>query len=136
MAMTETMAEMTLMNTSELPPLVLASGSPRRKELLASLGLDFQVIPSTVDESAIDISGCAPAEIVARLAREKAADVAANYPEHLVIGSDTIVVLGDEVFGKPKDKADAFRMLKALQGRTHQVHTGIAVFYRGEVVID
>ncbi|MEB3287574.1 MAG: Maf family protein [Vampirovibrionales bacterium] len=114
-----------------LPPLILASGSPRRKELLGSLGLSFQVIPSSVDEAAIDVSGLTPAELVMKLAQCKAVDVAQNHPEHLVIGSDTIVVLDNKVFGKPRDEAEAIGMLSALEGRTHQVYTGISLCYQG-----
>src|SRR5688572_26198784 len=115
-----------------LPPLVLASGSPRRKELLASLGLSFDVIPSQVDEAAIDVAGLTPAEVVCKLASEKAADIANQYPDNLVIGSDTVVVLEHEIFGKPKDRQDAFRMLSRLQGTTHRVFTGIALYHQRE----
>lgn len=115
-----------------LPPLILASGSPRRKELLASLGLQFDVVPSQVDEEAIDVSGLTPAEVVCRLASEKAADVAQRFPGHLVLGSDTVVVLEGEIFGKPKDRQAAFEMLSRLQGAAHQVYTGVTLCYQGE----
>lgn len=128
----ESQNQMSNQQLEPLPSLVLASGSPRRKELLASLGLSFDVIPSQVDEAAIDISGLTPAEAVCKLASEKAADIAGQYSSHLVLGSDTVVVLDQEIFGKPKDRQDAFRMLSRLQGTTHQVFTGIALYYQGK----
>lgn len=105
--------------------LILASASPRRRELLALLGLPFQVQESNVDEQ---ISHqLAPEQIVETLSRQKAQAVAGNLSAGLVIGSDTIVVLDGEVLGKPRNEADAFRMLSSLQGREHQVVTGVAV---------
>mgnify|MGYP004704094767 CR=1 FL=1 len=105
--------------------LILASGSPRRQELLQSVGADFVVDPSQASE---EVEGAMhPAELVQVLALRKAAEVAARYSDGLVIGSDTIVALGDEVMGKPKDEADARRMLLRLSGHTHQVHTGVAI---------
>ncbi|MGE5654735.1 MAG: Maf family protein [Bacillota bacterium] len=105
--------------------LILASGSPRRQELLQSVGADFVVDPSQCSE---EIEGkMHPADFVKVLALRKAEDVAARYSEGLVIGADTIVVLDDEVMGKPRDEADARRMLIRLSGHTHQVYTGVAV---------
>lgn len=106
-------------------PIILASSSPRRKELLAGLGLHFITHSSEVDETVrTDIS---PEQIVEQLSLRKAKAVAPCYNEGIVIGSDTIVVLNGQVLGKPKDQQDAYHMLQALQGRTHFVYTGIAV---------
>lgn len=125
---------MTIMERQPLPHIVLASGSPRRRELLMGLDLDFTVVLPAIDEKDYDLSHLSPAEKVMFLAREKAQSVAARYPDSLVIGSDTIVAMGEPpsvtVFEKPEDKDDAFRMLKALQGRTHDVYSGITVIWR------
>ena len=107
------------------PPLVLASQSPRREQLLKMLGLRFDVVPANVDETyRRNENAKAHAE---RLAREKALAVAALRPDALVIGSDTVVVLDRKVLGKPRDAEEAVTMLLRLQGRTHRVETGIAV---------
>lgn len=105
--------------------LVLASASPRRRELLAQAGFVFEVRAADVDETLR--VGETPVEYVRRLALEKARAVAALVGDAVVIGADTTVVLEGEVLGKPEDVADAERMLRRLSGRTHQVHTGIAV---------
>jgi septum formation protein len=111
------------------PPLILASGSPRRAELLRMLGLSFEVVVPRVDESWREGE---PAALYAeRLAREKAEAVAAIRPDGLVIACDTIVVLDGEILGKPRDEADAVRMLMRLAGREHRVETGIAVVAPG-----
>ena len=107
------------------PWLILASGSPRRRELLARLGLPFDVIPSDADETADP--GLAPDELVARLAERKARAVAATVERRLVIGADTAVVLDGAVLGKPRDPADAGRMLRRLRDREHHVVTGVAI---------
>lgn len=109
--------------------IILASASPRRKELLAQIGIDFEVRPSHAEEVT---TGTRPAEIVMELSNLKAEDVFAQLSEDekenvLVIGSDTVVALDGEILGKPKDEADARRMLKALQGRSHQVFTGVTL---------
>ncbi|MBE5801487.1 MAG: septum formation protein Maf [Clostridiales bacterium] len=104
-------------------PMVLASASPRRQELLAHYGIPFEVIPSAADEDATG-SG---AERVKELARRKCEDVASRYPDRLVLAADTLVCVDDEVLGKPVDEADALRMLKMLCGREHQVHTGVCL---------
>ncbi|MEM6705596.1 MAG: Maf family protein [Acidobacteriota bacterium] len=103
--------------------LVLASGSPRRRELLQSLGLDFVVRPSDIDET--PRVGETADTLVRRLAKEKAAHEI--HRGEAVLAADTVVVLGDDILGKPEDPANARRMLTALQGRTHVVHTGIAL---------
>ncbi|MDE2696126.1 MAG: Maf family protein [Chloroflexota bacterium] len=104
--------------------IVLASASPRRRELLPALGVTFEVIPADVDESDTD-------DDAARLARDlavrKARAIAADRPADTVIGADTIVVLDGRQLGKPADAAEARAMLEALRGRTHHVVTGVAV---------
>jgi len=108
--------------------LVLASNSPRRRQLLALGNWEFDTIVSDVDES--QLADEAPKDYVLRLAQAKARAVAEKLqPEKIVIGSDTAVIVDNSIFGKPKDKADAEWMLKQLRGRTHQVYTGVA-FYR------
>jgi septum formation protein len=113
--------------------LVLASASPRRRELLWALGLAYEVVPSLVDEDG-PARGCAR-EVAARLALAKAEAVAAACPGRVVLGADTLVVLGDApdetVLGKPVSSEDASRMLSSLSGRAHRVVTGIAVVARG-----
>jgi septum formation protein len=111
------------------PPLILASASPRRRELLALLGLPFEVDP-TGEEEALPAEHAAPARVAMRLARAKAAAVAARRPGCLVVGADTIVVLGRRLLGKPVDPEHARAMLRALAGRAHRVVTGVAVIDR------
>lgn len=106
------------------PGLILASGSPRRRQLLERLGLRFTVEPADVDESGRP--GEAAPEHVERLALEKARSVAARHPGALVIGGDTVVVLDGAILTKPADAADAVGMLMRLQGRKHRVETGVA----------
>jgi septum formation protein len=106
-------------------PLILASGSPRRKELLARLGLPFTVALSGVAEDCAD--GLSPLEMVQALACAKAKAVAETLQEGLVIGADTIGALDNLILGKPVDEDDARRMLRLLAGRPHQVISGIAV---------
>ena len=108
--------------------IILASASPRRVELLSSAGIDFEVMPGDVDESLR--SGEGPEEHVLRLAAAKAEDVARKGHGRYFIGADTIVVCAGEIMGKPKDSADAERMLKKLSGAHHEVITGFAVFDR------
>jgi septum formation protein len=108
--------------------LVLASQSPRRAELLTAAGFDFIVRVSDVDET--HRAGEGPEEYSLRLAREKALAVVAG-PDDTVLGADTIVVLNGEIMGKPRDAADATRMLIALSGRGHDVLTGVCLL-RGE----
>ncbi|MET3290415.1 UNVERIFIED_CONTAM: septum formation protein [Brevibacillus sp. OAP136] len=110
---------------STLLPLILASGSPRRKELLHALGFPFVVQSSDVDESCD--ADLAPEAIVEELSLRKANAVAAEKTSGLVLGSDTIVVLDNQVLGKPQDEAEAFRMLKSLTGREHVVFSGVAL---------
>lgn len=102
--------------------LILASQSPRRKYLLEQAGLEFSVIPSDVDENEITVTE--PDHYVRYLAEIKARDVAESYPEHWVLGADTIVLIDGMILGKPFSKDDAWTMLKRLSGRTHVVFTG------------
>jgi septum formation protein len=106
--------------------LILASSSPRRQELLREIGIPFQVHAANINED--QRPGEAPMEYALRLAREKAQAVAAQYPQSYVLGADTIVVVDGEVLGKPKDHADAARMLRLLSGRGHEVTTAVSVF--------
>jgi len=105
--------------------LILASNSPRRRELLAQIGLTFTVSPADVDERLQP--GEAPTDYAERLAREKATAAAEQAGEGIVIAADTIVVVGGSVLGKPADAADARRMLTELSGREHEVVTALAV---------
>jgi septum formation protein len=105
--------------------ILLASSSPRRAEILTSLGIAFRVAPSTVEEIIRD-EETAP-EAVERLAEEKAREVASRHPGMPVLGADTVVFLDSEVLGKPRDDDDARRMLERLSGRTHRVATGVCL---------
>jgi septum formation protein len=109
--------------------LILASSSPRRRELLTQAGFVFDVVAADIDES--ERVGESAANYVRRLAEEKARVVAGAHPEAVVLGADTTVVLDGEIMQKPVDAADAERMLRKLSGRTHQVHTGLAVVRGG-----
>ena len=103
-------------------PLVLASQSPRRQEILTLAGFEFLVCPADAEWAP---EGLAPFDRVRELARSKAAQVAKNHPNSIVLGSDTMVVLGDKALGKPCDSEDAVDMLMSLQGRSHEVMTGV-----------
>ncbi len=110
--------------------LILASASPRRKEIMELMGLNFMVIPSHCDEIITQIE---PAKIVMELSRQKAEDVASSSESgDIVIGSDTIVALDQKILGKPRDRKDAFQMLRAMAGRTHHVYTGVTLIRCGE----
>lgn len=109
--------------------LILASASPQRARLLEQLGLAFTVIPADIDET--PRNGEAPEALAERLARTKAEAVSAAYPAARILGSDTVVAHCGEAFGKPRDRADAQRMLTALGGTTHRVITGVALFSGG-----
>lgn len=112
--------------------IVLASGSPRRFELLKSLGLNFDVYRPDADESMKN--GEAPHELCIRLSRLKAESGAKKFPDSLIIAADTIVVIDDLILGKPKDRRDAFMMLKRLQGRWHEVITGISICMKKNIL--
>lgn len=105
--------------------LILASKSPRRTELLKLAGLEFKIFPAVGEETVPD--GLVPSGVVTFLAKQKADEVAKQFPGDVVIGADTVVSLGDTVMGKPKDKNDAYRMLSALSGRIHSVFTGVCI---------
>ena len=105
--------------------VILASQSPRRRELLALVGIAHEVMPADIDESVHP--GEAPVPHAERLARTKAHVIAAREPGALVVAADTIVVVDGDILGKPADVADAERMLARLAGRTHEVYTAVAV---------
>jgi septum formation protein len=113
------------------PRVILASQSPRRRELLALIGVTHEVRPADIDETFL--SGETPIGHAERLARGKAAAFALE-EDVVTIGSDTIVVLDGEVLGKPRDRAHAAHMLRRLSGRDHEVLTGVAVRWRGRLV--
>lgn len=104
---------------------MLASSSPRRRQLLTMVGIDHDVIHPDIDESCLP--GEMPLAHAERLAREKVVTIARRVPEAVVVGADTIVVVDDQILGKPRDEADAAAMLRLLSGRTHEVVTAVAV---------
>jgi septum formation protein len=110
--------------------LILASSSPRRQELLRNAGIPFEVLPADINEEPLpleDARHCAE-----RLAQQKALAVARQRPNDCVLGADTVVTIDDEILGKPKDVADAKRMLRMLSGRSHRVVTGICLIGGGK----
>lgn len=113
---------MNLINTKKI---ILASKSPRRKELLEQIGMDIEIHPSNIDENKVLINN--PVEYVKELARLKAENIASLYPDSWVIGADTIVVIHDEIIGKPRSKTDAISILKKLNNREHFVHTAFCI---------
>jgi len=108
-----------------MPPFILASASPRRAELLRQLKLDFEVVPG--DAAEISDEQLSPHELCQLNAHRKARAVAKKIPDALVLGADTLVFLGREIFGKPRNLDEAKQMLAKLQGRTHQVVTGVCL---------
>ncbi len=115
----------------KLPPMVLASGSPRRSEILNSVGWEFVKAVPDVDESLI--ASESPEDYVQRLAKTKAEAVAASHAGEIVLGADTTVVINGQIIGKPVDLADARRMIAMLSGNWHEVLTGVAVVRYGSV---
>jgi len=113
------------MTISLSSPFILASASPRREELLRSVGLKFKIIPADVDETYLQ--GESPRAHVQRLSHDKAGVIAGRYPKALVLGADTIVVIDGLILGKPKNKKQAFEMLERLSGRRHTVFTGFTI---------
>ena len=110
--------------------LILASASPRRKELLAKTGLAFDIIPAKGEEM---ITKTIPADVVMELSLQKAKEIADQQEgDCIVIGSDTVVAKGDTIMGKPRDEADAFRMLDMISDDCHQVYTGVTMIRTGE----
>ncbi len=116
---------------SSLPPLVLASQSPRRRELLQQSGLAFEVDPPdrSVEEQCGVCSQLSPDQWVARLAFQKATDVAARRPDRLVLGCDTVAECQGWILGKPTDREDAERMLRQMGGRDHRVYSGLCLVH-------
>ena len=112
--------------------IILASQSPRRKEIMETAGYDFEIIVSNAEEKIEE--NLTPEEVAKSLSLQKAQAVAKDNSDKIVIGADTIVVLGDEILGKPKDREDAYKMLKNLSGKTHIVYTGIAVICGEKIV--
>lgn len=113
------------------PRVILASQSPRRRELLSLIGIPHDVEPANIDETPLERElATSHSE---RLARTKAAVIAERHPGALVIGADTVVVIGEQLLGKPGDEADARDMLRRLSGRTHQVYTAVAIAHDGVV---
>ncbi len=112
--------------------IILASASPRRVQILAQMGINCLVMPADIDESVL--AGESPSNYVLRLAEQKAlAIVAKQHDAELpILAADTTVALGNIIFGKPENSADAFNMLKKLSGSTHQVHTAIALAFKGK----
>ena len=110
-------------------PLILASQSTSRQTLLGNAGLAFQVVPANIDERSVQLrSGLKdPGAIARHLAREKAQEVAARHPGHIVIGADQILALGDALFSKPAGRTQAAGQLKQLAGRTHELHSAVAI---------
>jgi septum formation protein len=113
----------------ELPKLILASGSPRRSEIMNAVGWDFTKIVPDIDESELPDEN--PADYVRRLAKTKAEAIAVNNTDTMVLGADTTVVIDGQIIGKPIDLDDARRMLRLLSGRMHEVLTGIAIVKNG-----
>jgi len=107
------------------PKLILASQSPRRRELLAVLGVPFEIQSSQATEKTTSEGG--PRELAKENARLKALDVARQNPDDWILGSDTVVALGNQIFGKPKSRGEAEAMLQSLQGQSHEVFTGVCV---------
>lgn len=112
--------------------VILASQSPRRKELLSKMGLNFIVIPSNYDEHLDDSRSAA--EVAEELALGKAMEIAKDHPDAIIIGSDTIVVINGKQLEKPRDEADAMYLLKMLSGQTNEIVTGVAVVQKSKAV--
>jgi septum formation protein len=104
--------------------VILASGSPRRRELLTQADIEYEVCPADIEENTNETL---PAKVVEDLSRQKAMAVAADHVGQIVLAADTVVAFDDKILGKPADEEDAFRMLTELSGRTHQVYTGVTI---------
>lgn len=117
-----------------LPKLILASASPRRAEILTSVGWEFEKQAADIDESSF--AGEKPADYVQRLAVGKARTIAENNVDAIVLGADTIVVINEKIIGKPQNLEEAAKMLKMLSGNWHEVLTGVAVVKTGETLVD
>ena len=116
---------------NNFPHVILASGSPRRLDLLRQVGIEPEVEPSHVEEV---ITSTVPDQVVMELSRQKAEDVAVRHAgeDVVVIGADTVVAFDGKILGKPKDEADAIRMISSFQGKTHQVYTGVTLVFCGK----
>ena len=117
---------------NNFPHVILASGSPRRLDLLRQVGIEPEVEPSHVEEV---ITRTVPDQVVMELSRQKAEDIAALHTgeDAIVIGADTVVAYDGKILGKPKDKEDAVRMIRMLQGHIHQVYTGVTLVFCGKL---
>ena len=113
---------------------VLASKSPRRKELMKLISSDYLIATEDIDEEKSYV--LSPIDAVKDIAKRKGEEVYKSYQDDLVISADTIVVIDDEIIGKPKDEKDAYNILKKLSDRTHYVYTAFALFYKGQVLVD
>lgn len=111
------------------PPLVLASASPRRRELLHQAGYDFEVHPADIDEDDFPPT-ILPSDLALSLAKRKADVIGKRFPDYVVLAADTVVAFGDQILNKPRDAEDAVRMLRLLSGTTHVVITGVAVVHQ------
>lgn len=108
--------------------IILASGSPRRRELLDQIGAKYEVRPSEADET---ITSTIPSEVVKELALRKGSEVAAHYEDDVVIlSADTVVANNGKILGKPKDDAEAIEMIESIQGKSHEVYTGVAIIIK------
>ena len=112
--------------------LILASGSPRRRELLKEIGLDFEIYKPDVDETKLENES--GENLCLRLSKLKAESGAKKYPDSIVIAADTIVEIDGKILGKPHDREDAFKMLKTLQGREHKVITGLSIAKKEKII--
>jgi septum formation protein len=117
-------------------PLILASQSQARQALLANAGIAFEAIPAAIDERAIALASglSSPGEIAALLAREKAISVSLRHPGQFVVGADQTLALNERLFSKPAGRAQAAGQLRALAGRTHELHSAVAVAHNGETL--
>jgi septum formation protein len=113
-------------------PLVLASSSPRRRQLLSQWGYQFTVVPPRESAESTVAHAESPSELVSRLAFQKACDVAQRVERGLIIGCDTVAECGGQILGKPKDREDARRMLMLLRGQEHRVYSGLCLWRRPE----
>ncbi len=116
------------------PPVILASASPRRRDLLRQVGLEFGIQPADEAEAKAE-PGASPTEHARQSAEAKALAVSRHQPEALVLGADTVVALKGRVLGKPENAAEACSMLQTLSGETHEVHTGVSVAYGGRALL-
>jgi septum formation protein len=119
-------------------PLILASQSQARQALLANAGIAFEAVPAKIDERAIQLASglSSPADIAALLAREKAVSVSLRHPGQFVVGADQTLALGERLFSKPAGRAQAAEQLRALAGRSHELHSATAVARDGEILFE